>query len=411
MSPARPRDGARERQLCEPDRALELVLAHTPAGRVAERALPDALGLWLAADLPARLDQPPFTRALMDGFAVRVADAGRAVEVRGEAAAGHPASGSVEPGTAIEISTGAPCPPGTESVVKLEDTEREAGSVRLPARITPQQHVQPVGGLRRAGETVLPAGTRLGPLGLAAALAAGCTAARVWAPPSLAVITTGDELRRAGERLDRAEIPDSNGPMLLAMARALGLGAPLELHAGDDPAELAAVLDRARELDLVVLSGGVSVGPHDLVPRALAALGAQVVLHGIRQQPGKPLLCATRGAQLVFGLPGTPLGSHLGFHRYVAAAIRKLLGAPPAARLRRGRLRSPLRAHGERTLFRLVRAELEAEGWRIDPLRWRGSSDLAGPALANGYCRFEPGEHDLGAGAQLDWEPLTTQDE
>ena len=257
----------------------------------------------------------------------------------------------------------------------------------------------------------MPAGTRLTPLGLAAAIASGCSTARVWEPPSLAIITTGDELRPAGERLARAEIPDSNGPMLLAMARALGLGAPLELHAADDPAALGAVLDLARDVDLVVLSGGVSVGAHDLVPRALAALGARVLLHGVRQQPGKPLLCATRGAQLLFGLPGTPLGSHLGFHRYVAAAIRQSLGAPVAPRLRRGRLLSPLRAHGERTLFRLVRAELAADGWRIDPLRWRGSSDLAGPALANGYCRFEPGEHDLEAGALLDWEPLTTQDD
>jgi molybdopterin molybdotransferase len=347
----------------------------------------------------------------MDGVAVRVADAGRSVEVRGDAFAGHAAPFAVTPGTAIDIATGAPCPPGTEAVVKAEDILREAGRVVLPERIASGQHLQPAGELRRAGETVAPAGTRLGPLVLAAAVGAGCRQARVRARPSLAVITTGDELRGPDAALDQGLIPDSNGPMLSAMARALGLPPPRQLHATDDTAALARAIDEARDTDMLVLSGGVSVGKRDLVPRALESLGARTVLHGVRQQPGKPLLVAVRASQLIFGLPGTPLGSHLGFHRYVTAAIRKWLGAPSAPARLRGRLGRALRARGQRTLFRLVRAERGEGGWLIDPLEWRGSSDLAGPALANGYCRFEPGEHDVAAGAMLDWEPLAVQDD
>jgi molybdopterin molybdotransferase len=403
-----PRPSERASDLLDPDQALGLVLEHTPVGPVAERPLADAIGLWLAEDLLARLDQPPFGRALMDGFAVKVADAGRLVRVCGDAAAGRPAAAPVEPGTAIEIATGAPCPPGADAVVKLEEARREAGLVQLPERIAAGQHLQPAGELRRAGQAVVPAGTRVTPLVLAAALASGCPLGRLRSPPSLAVITTGDELRTAGDALGGAEIPDSNGPMLCAMAGALGLGAPLRLHALDTPTALRAALEQAGDVDLLVLSGGVSVGKRDLVPGALAELGAQVVFHRVRQQPGKPLLFALRGRQLVFGLPGTPLGSHLGFHRYVTAAIRRSMGAPTLVAKQNGRLSRPLRTRGERTLFRLVRAELADDGWRLDPLRWRGSSDLVGPALGNGYCRFDPGEHDLPAGARLEWEPLGT---
>jgi molybdopterin molybdotransferase len=397
-------------ELVDPDRALGLVLEHTPSGRIEQRALPDALGLWLAEPLVASLDQPPFARALMDGYAVRTADAGRSVQVRGDAAAGHEAAVDVGPGSAVEIATGAPCPLGTEAVVKLEDTRRTAGLVVLPERIEPGAHLQPAGALRRAAETVAPAGTKVTPLVLAAATASGCTEARAWTPPSVAVITTGDELRGPGAAPGGPLIPDSNGPMLLAMIRALGVVDVRHLHAADDPAELVRAITEAQDADVVVLSGGVSVGKRDLVPQALESLGARTVFHRVRQQPGKPLLFALRTSQLVFGLPGTPLGSHLGCHRYVGAAIRKWLGAPVARTRLRGRLSSALRTRGERTLFRLVRVELGEDGWRIDPLKWRGSSDLAGPALANGYCRFDPGEHDLAIGSVLDWEPLTTQD-
>lgn len=393
-------------KLLDPDRALDTVLEHVPSGRVQNLPVAQALGLRLAEPLVATLPQPPFNRALMDGFAVKAADAGALVQVAGEIAAGAPAGRALEPGTGVEIMTGAPCPPGTEAVVKVEDTERQGDQIRLPGRVKAGQHLQPAGELCEVGETVLASGSLLSPLGLAAAVACGRRELPVLAPPSIAIVTTGDELGQAGDPLGTAQIYDTNGPMLEAMARRLGVPSPLRLHASDDAAELSQVIERAAEVDLIVLSGGVSMGKYDLVPRILQAVGARKLFHKVRQRPGKPLLFAARGQQLIFGLPGTPLGSHLGLHRYVAAAIRKWMGAPPRPEARTGRLSGPLKADHSRFLFRLVRVEADGGGWRIDPLRWRGSSDVVGPALANAYCRLDPGAGELPAGTELRWEPI-----
>jgi molybdenum cofactor synthesis domain-containing protein len=194
--------------------------------------------------------------------------------------------------------------------------------------------------------------------------------------------------------------------MLVAMARELGVAQLTLDHALDDETMLAAAIERASAADMLVLSGGVSMGRRDLVPAVLSRLGARIVFHRVRQQPGKPLLVALRRDQLVFGLPGTPLGCHLGFHRYVGAAIRKWAGRSTELPRYRGTLGAPLRTASERVLFRLVRVTRQQSHWEIAPLRWLGSSDVIGPAAANAYCRFEPGTHELEAGSELDWEPL-----
>lgn len=392
--------------LLDPDRAVELVLEHTPTDRVTELPLERALGGRLAAPLVASCPLPPFARALMDGFAVRLSDAGKTVAVSGEAAAGQRSRTQVAEGEAVEIMTGAPCPPGTEAVVKVEDVTRQGDRVTLPAAIAPDQHLQPAGSLGEAGETIVSAGSTVTPLSMATAIACGCSRAHVFATPTLTVVTTGDELTTPGDDLPEGSIYDSNGPMLVAMARALGVVDPVLLHAADDRATLERVLARAATTDIVVLSGGVSMGRYDLVPEIVKAVGADVVFHKVRQKPGKPLLFARRAEQLLFGLPGTPLGSHLGFHRYVAACIRKWTGRTPTPAPLRGRLSTPIKVQGQRTLFRLVRAERDGAGWRLDPLRWRGSSDVIGPALANAYIRVEPGPEPLAADTELDWEPI-----
>ncbi|MDY0004751.1 MAG: hypothetical protein RBU30_25870, partial [Polyangia bacterium] len=145
----------------------------------------------------------------------------------------------------------------------------------------------------------------------------------------------------------------------------------------------------------------------DLVPGVLSALGYDKVFHKVSQQPGMPLFFAVKGEQLAFGLPGTPLGCHLGFHRYVSAAIRKRIGLPRERPMHKGRLSTGLVTRGSRTLFRLALVELEPGGWTITPLGWRGSSDLMGTARANSYLRFPPGEHSFTAGQALEFELLS----
>ena len=394
--------------LLDPDRALALVLENAPFPRAQQVDLEAAAGRILAAPVLAVVDQPPFTKSMMDGFAVVTADAGCTVACVDEVAAGASGREPVARGRAVAIMTGAPCPPGTEAVVKVEDTERlgedERAQVRLPQAITPGQHTQPQGILCRAGDEVLPAGTALTSAALAAAAAVGSGEVTVAARPSVAIITTGNELGRPGDALIAAQIYDSNGPMLSAQARLAGAGLCSRHHARDEQEALGSVLEEVAGADFVVLSGGVSMGRYDLVPKVVAALGAETIFHKIAQKPGKPLLFARRGDQLIFGLPGTPLGSHLGFHRYVAAAIRQASGRSPVRTRHTGRLEQELHTRGSRTLFRLARAFRYAGQWIIDPLQWGGSSDMVGPGRATCYLRFPPGEHHHAPGDELGFE-------
>lgn len=390
--------------LLDPDRALAQVLAHAPGPQPRRRLLENAVGAVLLQPIHAKVAQPPFSKSMMDGFAVRVADAGSTVTRIGEVAAGGAPEPSLAPGQTVEIMTGAPCPPGTEAVVKVEDVRREGQQVTLPAAIEAGQHIQAAGALCQPDDEVIPAGDLLTPVTLAAAVAVGCHEAVVSSPPSLAVITTGDELTAPGEALGEASIFDSNGPMLEALARVAGAEHVRRLHARDTREALDEALGEAEDDDLVVLSGGVSMGRYDLVPAVLEAHGWEQVFHKTAQKPGKPILFARRGEQLAFGLPGTPLGSHFGFHRYVAAAMRKRLGQSVSRPIHRGTLSRPVHARGARTLFRLARAQRLDTAWRVDPLRWGGSSDLVGPARANCYLRIEPGEHHLEAGTEVSFE-------
>lgn len=391
-------------ELMDPDVALALVLERVPAPRAVELGLAEALGRTLVEPVRASDDQPPFGKAMMDGFAVSAQDGGQWVEVIDEVAAGHRSGRSVALGAAIAIMTGAPCPAGTEAVVKVENTERDGDRVLLPALIVGGQHFQAQGGFCLAGDEIIPAGTTLTSVSMAVIASMGQATVQVAAAPSVSVITTGDELGKPGEPLGAAQIYDSNGPMLLAQARLAGAGETRRLHARDTSDSLAGALDEVTNADIVVLTGGVSMGRYDLVPGAVEAAGGERVFHKVKQKPGKPIFFALRGRQLLFGLPGTPLGSHLGFHRYVAAAIRKLHGRDPARERRTGALTESLQLQGRRTLFRLARARRVDGRWLVDPLPWRGSSDLCGPSLSNCYLRFPPGETRLQSGDELELE-------
>jgi len=386
------------------DEALALVLEHTPPGREISVDLAQCAGLTLAQPVLADRDYPPFDRAMMDGYAVRLADAGQPTRVVAELRAGTSRADPIEPGTCVEIMTGAPCPPGTEAVVPREIVARDGAHATAPTSISAEMHIVRQGRERRQGEEVLPAGAVLTPLALGVAAAVGRDALQVFARPSLAVITTGDELVQ-GAQVGPAQIRNSNGPMLVAMARGLGITEILQLHAVDSAQDLARALDRAAGYDLLVLTGGVSAGNYDLVPAALAAYGATERFHKVTQKPGKPLLFATRDEQLLFGLPGTPLGAHLGFHRYVTAALRAMQGGRPRAHgCDRGTLTTALSVHGEREKFLLASVEPGERGWSVSPLSGWGSSDLTSAATANAYLHMPAGEQQLPAGATIDFE-------
>jgi molybdopterin molybdotransferase len=337
---------------------------------------------------------------MMDGYAVRLADARGAVPVATEIPAGTTWDGVLVDGSCIAILTGAPCPAGTEAVVPKEHTRRQGSDVLLPAEITPGQNIAAVGSECREGQRILSAGTCLTPLGVAALASFGKESVRIVPRPSVAIITTGGELVSQGDVTQPGQICDSNGPMLVALAMELGLAAPRYLHAGDTMAELRQVLESSKDADIVVLSGGVSVGTYDLVPQALAEIGAETVFHGVKQKPGKPLLFARTARQLFFGLPGNPLSCHFGFHRYVSAAARKMSGLEGPPHILHGVLTAPYHAKGDRTHFVLARAEpaLQSESaWRVAPLPAVSSADIFHAGLAN-CCLEAPPNRPLAAG-------------
>ncbi len=383
--------------LLEPEAALEVVLSAVPPATTVTLPTGDCLGLALAADAMARADLPPFDRAMMDGYAVRVADAGKAVALLGEIAAGDGASRSpLLAGQAYPIMTGAPVPPGAEAVVPQELTRREGELVCLPERIRPGANIVPRGDECAAGQPWGKAGAVVTPMTLAAALSVGATHLAVHPRPRVAVIATGSEL--AADPSAVGQIRDTNGPMLAALLQEVGASVQRQTI-GDDAVALLAALHACSDVDVVVLTGGVSAGTHDEVPGVLRRLGAEVLFHKVAQRPGKPLLVARLGRQLLFGLPGNPLAAHLCACRYVAPALRRLAGLPHAPACGRGVLFSALPANTERTWFlpALVQAGT------VLPLLPRSSADLVQPHQANAYLRLDPGSAATPAGTEVDY--------
>lgn len=386
--------------MISPDEALRIVLdaAHPQPPRGLPPA--DALGLVLAEDLCADRDYPPFDRAMMDGFAAKVADAGTRVPLVGEVPAGMRAEAPLAAGTALAIMTGAPCPAGTEVVVPVEDAVREGDEfVRLPESLKPGAHIAPLGCECRRDACVAPAGSVVTPLVVANAAAFGRDRLSVVPRPTAAIIVTGAEIAESAE----ASIRDSNGPMLTALLTGLGVFDVLWRHAVDTVEDVAYALAAAETADVVLLSGGVSAGKYDLVPDCLRAAGVELLFHKVTQKPGKPLLFGRKGARLYFGLPGNPLACHLGFHRYVRPAVCRMMGYAGTTPQARGFLATDVDAVGPRTVFQLCRVTATSTGFAVAPLSGRGSADLHSPSLANAYLRLDPG-NPLAEGKSVPFE-------
>jgi molybdopterin molybdotransferase len=338
---------------------------------------------------------------MMDGYAVAEGAAGRRLRVAGEIAAGRAAACAADANCCVEIMTGAPCPPNTYAVVQKEQVTRSDDLVSMPDRVAAGQHIAPKGSECRAGQILLPPGRQIDPFALAVLATVGKTHIKAIPRPRLGIVSTGTELVRAEERPEPFQIRDCNGIMLAAMAQTIGLAPATVLISPDDT---NAILDSFRALehcDIIIVSGGVSAGRYDLVPDALAQYGADVIFHKVSQKPGKPLLAARRGSQLIFGLPGNPLACHLGFHRYVAAAIRKMQGLNPDRPVFFAQLAQAADRTHERTYFMPGIVETPATSDRLPLLRTlpgKSSADIFQSAGANCYAEIQPGPAPAAAG-------------
>src|SRR3954447_2544452 len=386
------------------DEAQRLILEHARPLPAETVELEDAAGRVLAEPARAQIDLPPFPSSAMDGYAVRAADTPGRLRVQMRIAAGKPAAGALEPGQAMGIATGGVVPDGADAVVPIEYVVEHDNAVEIGGGVESGENVRPLGGDIRAGETVVEPGSVLTPARLGALAAAGIPQVRCTRPPRAAVLPTGTELRRPGEVLAAGEIYEANGLILAAQLEAAGALVELMPAVGDDEGAHRDALEHALGADVVVTSGGVSVGPHDLVRRVEAELGVEEVFWRVAVKPGKPIAFGVRERTLVFGLPGNPVSALVGFVLFVEPAIRALQGVPdPLPRFDRGRLVAARRRNPERD--ELVRARLRRseDGPLLEPLSGQESHMIARSAGADALVFIPRGEGELADGALVDY--------
>lgn len=403
--------------MIEVEEAQRLVLEQAAALRPVRVSVGEALGCVLAEDVSSDRDSPPWDKSMVDGYAICSADLASGAaefEILEEVVAGAVPAREVTPGRATRIMTGAPMPPGADAVVMIERTRCVSGDrvaiEDAPAR--PGQNILRQATAFRRGEALVKAGTTISPVDVGLLCEAGAATPPVIPRPRVSVLSTGNELVVPGKPAGPGEIYNSNGPMLAALA-ARGGATVLELGiARDEHDELREKIAAGLQADVLLLSGGVSAGVLDLVPSVLEELGVERVFHKVRMKPGKPIWFGVWRSKarrvLVFGLPGNPVGSLVGFELLVRPAIERLAGrrgTPPAKiRVRIGG--GEFRQRGDRTTY------YPAAGVSLDSrapelpvatlLPWQGSADLRTLAAANLLAIFPPGERKYAAGDEAD---------
>ena len=363
-----------------------------------------AAGRVLAEDARSAVDLPPFPSSAMDGYAVRSADLPGSLRIVGESAAGAPFAGTLGPGEAVAISTGAVVPEGADAVAPVEIVVKSDNKVEIERQLEAGASVRPRGGDTRAGDVVVPADTRLWPAALAGIAAAGVASVSCARRPRVAILATGSELVLPGEPLEPGQIYESNTLMLAAALAVAGAEIVSAPAVPDDEASLREALERSLACDVVVTSGGVSVGEHDLVRAVERELGVEESFWRVAIKPGKPLAFGTRGDTLVFGLPGNPVSALVGAELFVKPALRALQGVPaPLPQFEPGRLGSDLRRNAERDEFVRARTSSDAEATVLVPLRGQESHMIASASSADALVHVPRGNGELAAGSVISW--------
>ncbi len=389
------------------DEALARVLARIVPLPVERVQLDRAAGRILAEGIVSPVDLPPFPSSSMDGYAVRAADLPGVLRVVGRVAAGRPELRSLAAGEAIEISTGGVVPAGADTVVPVERVVVRPTEIEIRDPLVSNSNIRGIGGDVRAGAALLAAGELLTPARLGALAACGIEGVVSSRGPRVAVVVTGTELRTPGEPLGAGQIYESNGIMLAAVLEAAG--AVVERFAATEDTEEAhtRALEQALDADVVVTSGGVSVGPHDLVRRVAARLGVEEVFWGVAMRPGKPLTFGVRDQTLMFGLPGNPVSSLVGCLLFVRPALLALQGHPdPTPPFRPGIIAADVQPRPERDDFVRARTTWSADGALLDPVLGQESHMIARTTAADALVHVRRGTDLLPAGARVRFLPL-----
>ena len=399
-----------------PGEAWAIILKQVRPLKAVRVPLADALGYCLAEEVRADRDLPPADRASMDGYAVQHEDLQETpctLRVIGEVAAGSASRRRVESGTCVRILTGANVPPGADAVVMVEDTQENGGLVTIHSPASRGANIHPRGEDARKETSLLPRGARIDAMRAGVCAAVGKASLKVHARPEVAILCTGSELRAVAGRVRPHEIRNSNGPALSAALAQWGFGASGYRSVADEPGVLVAALSRAlARHEVVLFTGGVSVGKYDYVREAVEAAGAKVQFHRLRMRPGRPTLYATAAHNRhVFGLPGNPLSSLTAFHEFVLPALRRLAGCP-AEECRTAwmlPLAESVEAEGGFVRCALARVVMGEHGLAAAPVPFRSSADLVSAGHADGVVLLPPERTRFAAGESVafrPWRPL-----
>jgi molybdopterin molybdotransferase len=361
----------------------------------------------IAEDARSGVDLPPFASSAMDGFAVRSSDTPGRLPVVARIAAGVPAPRALEAGEAMGIATGGVVPDGADAVIPIEYVVESDNGVEIEQPAGQGDNVRPRGSDVSAGDVVVAQGSRLGPAQIGALAAAGLVEVSAARRPRVVVLATGTELRRPGEPLGPGEVYEANGVLLATAFASAGADVEKLPTVADDAAAHRRALESGLEADVLVTSGGVSVGPHDLVRGLLAELGVEEIFWGLAVKPGKPLAFGVRGSTLVFGLPGNPVSSLVGAEVFVRPALLALQGASvPGPVYSAGSLASAIRRNKQRDEFVRARSVPSAIGVVLEPITGQESHMIARAATADALVHAPRGDGELAAGDTVRYLPL-----
>jgi len=362
-----------------------------------------ARGRILAADVASRIDLPPFDRSAVDGYALPAGEERSEYELLETVAAGRPGRAELLPGTAVKVMTGAVVPPGTSRVAMVEYTREAEGRVRVdkyPAESNVRRRAEDL----RAGQIILQKGQALGALEIATLMTCAVSEVETCAPIGVFVISTGDEIVDKPEELSPGKIINSNGPLLRGLAEEHHLAVKGQVVVCDDLAKIEDALQQAiPTADLVLVSGGVSVGDYDYVPEAMKRLGFTIHFNRIAVKPGKPTTFGTRQGKIIFGLPGNPVAVYVMFHLMVLRAVARLSGRPSTpAEIQATMARTYQRGSAARLAF--VPARITGEG-SVDAVDYHGSGHLAALVGADGFVVVPQGVVRIEAGEKVRFRP------
>jgi len=369
------------------DEAIQLVLEQVSRLNDQETDLVDSLGRILAEEIFADCDLPPFDRAMMDGIALRASDTGNPpaeLKIIGVANAGEPFEGRVESGQAIRIMTGAPVPPGADSVEMVEKVElTDRNTVVLNHAVTPGRHIAGKATYSKKGQCIFQPGTRIAPAHIGVLAGFGYTRVKIIRPPAVGIFSTGDELIDIDRIPVFGQVRDSNSYLLEALCRRLGLETE-RLGCLPDDLQETIKRDASSTFDMLILSGGVSMGERDFVHRAIRESGYAVAFHKAAVKPGKPVLFGKKHSRMVFGLPGNPVSSLVTFVLFVQPVVRKVMGYSQVLPVKqKARLLQPVQNRSNRRYYAPGQAVSAEIGLEVKPVKTEGSADLTSFSSAN----------------------------